>query len=385
MPLQPDRVRGRAVAGARPGPLAPRQRPRRAGPRALRRTAARQRGDAPRQQHPDRRERLGRAVGARRPGAAPVHPRGAGRGVRRPPPPRAARPRRHHDRVRAASGPAGGHVPRGRHLGQLPVGPARGALAGRPARPPVRGLGRRGGAGVEVPRGHLRAGVQRHRDRPVRQGAADPHRRSDDPVPRPSRGPQGSVRAARRDDVAPAATCGCGWPGTDPRPSGCAGGSPGTRASSGSARSPRTRSARGCGGPTSTARPSLRGESFGVVLLEAMAASTAIVASDLAGYRRVARPDQDAVLVPPGDAEALAGGAGVRCWPTGSGPRRWWSRARSGCWASPWTAWPTATWSSTSEPVRPGLSPQRAPLRRRISGGHPVAICAEVQSTWALP
>ena len=53
--------------------------------------------------------------------------------------------------------------------------------------------------------------------------------------------------------------------------------------------------------------PSLRGESFGVVLLEAMAASTAIVASDLAGYRRVARPDQDAVLVPPGDAEALAG------------------------------------------------------------------------------
>ena len=45
-----------------------------------------------------------------------------------------------------------------------------------------------------------------------------------------------------------------------------------------------------------------------MVLLEAMAASTAIVASDLGGYRRVARPDQDAVLVPPGDAEVLAGG-----------------------------------------------------------------------------
>ncbi|MBI2708558.1 MAG: glycosyltransferase family 4 protein [Actinobacteria bacterium] len=53
--------------------------------------------------------------------------------------------------------------------------------------------------------------------------------------------------------------------------------------------------------------PSLRGESFGVVLLEAMASSTPIVASDLAGYRRVARPDQDALLVPPGDAAALAG------------------------------------------------------------------------------
>jgi phosphatidylinositol alpha-mannosyltransferase len=53
--------------------------------------------------------------------------------------------------------------------------------------------------------------------------------------------------------------------------------------------------------------PSLRGESFGVVLLEAMAAGAAIVASDLSGYRLVARPDRDGLLVPPGDAEALAG------------------------------------------------------------------------------
>ncbi len=53
--------------------------------------------------------------------------------------------------------------------------------------------------------------------------------------------------------------------------------------------------------------PSLRGESFGVVLLEAMAAGTAVVASDLPGYRNVARPDHDALLVPPGDSQALAG------------------------------------------------------------------------------
>src|SRR5206468_813508 len=52
--------------------------------------------------------------------------------------------------------------------------------------------------------------------------------------------------------------------------------------------------------------PSLHGESFGVVLLEAMAAQTAIVASDIPGYARVARPDIDAVLVPPGDPVALA-------------------------------------------------------------------------------
>ena len=51
--------------------------------------------------------------------------------------------------------------------------------------------------------------------------------------------------------------------------------------------------------------PSLHGESFGV-LLEAMAAQTPIVASDLPGYRNVARAGLDGLLVPPGDARALA-------------------------------------------------------------------------------
>ena len=52
--------------------------------------------------------------------------------------------------------------------------------------------------------------------------------------------------------------------------------------------------------------PSLHGESFGVVLLEAMAAHTPVVASDLPGYANVARADRDGLLVPPGDAAALA-------------------------------------------------------------------------------
>jgi phosphatidylinositol alpha-mannosyltransferase len=52
--------------------------------------------------------------------------------------------------------------------------------------------------------------------------------------------------------------------------------------------------------------PSLRGESFGVVLLEAMAAQTPVVASDLDGYRNVARSGADAILVPPGDVRALS-------------------------------------------------------------------------------
>lgn len=54
--------------------------------------------------------------------------------------------------------------------------------------------------------------------------------------------------------------------------------------------------------------PSLHGESFGVVLLEALAAGAAVVASDLAGYRDVVRSGVDGLLVPPGDAAALASG-----------------------------------------------------------------------------
>jgi phosphatidylinositol alpha-mannosyltransferase len=52
--------------------------------------------------------------------------------------------------------------------------------------------------------------------------------------------------------------------------------------------------------------PSLHGESFGVVLIEAMAAGTAIVASGLDGYRNVATDELDAILVEPGDSEQLA-------------------------------------------------------------------------------
>jgi len=51
--------------------------------------------------------------------------------------------------------------------------------------------------------------------------------------------------------------------------------------------------------------PSLGGESFGVVLIEAMAAGTTVVASSLDGYRNVATNEVDSLLVPPGDASAL--------------------------------------------------------------------------------
>ncbi|MFM7062072.1 MAG: glycosyltransferase family 4 protein [Actinomycetes bacterium] len=56
--------------------------------------------------------------------------------------------------------------------------------------------------------------------------------------------------------------------------------------------------------------PSLGGESFGVILLEAMAAGTTVVASAIPGYAKVAAVDGEeaAVLVEPDDPAALADG-----------------------------------------------------------------------------
>ena len=51
--------------------------------------------------------------------------------------------------------------------------------------------------------------------------------------------------------------------------------------------------------------PSLRGESFGLVLVEAMAAGVPVVASRIPGYDEVV-PGDAGVLVPPGDPTALA-------------------------------------------------------------------------------
>jgi phosphatidyl-myo-inositol alpha-mannosyltransferase len=52
--------------------------------------------------------------------------------------------------------------------------------------------------------------------------------------------------------------------------------------------------------------PNTGGESFGIVLVEAMAAGTPVVASDLDAFRRVLRDGEAGRLVPVGDADALA-------------------------------------------------------------------------------
>jgi phosphatidylinositol alpha-mannosyltransferase len=52
--------------------------------------------------------------------------------------------------------------------------------------------------------------------------------------------------------------------------------------------------------------PSLGGESFGMVLTEAFAAGTTVIASDIAGYRDVVTDGVDGILVPPANPQALA-------------------------------------------------------------------------------
>jgi phosphatidyl-myo-inositol alpha-mannosyltransferase len=63
-------------------------------------------------------------------------------------------------------------------------------------------------------------------------------------------------------------------------------------------------------GATIFCTPATGQESFGIVLLEAMAAGACVLASDIPGYRNVGRHDVNAWMVPPDDAEAL--GAGLR-------------------------------------------------------------------------
>ena len=79
-----------------------------------------------------------------------------------------------------------------------------------------------------------------------------------------------------------------------------------TAASPCSARSPTTSKAAALAAADLLVAPSLGGESFGMVLTEAFAAGTPVVASDIPGYRDVVRDGVDGVLVPRGDATALA-------------------------------------------------------------------------------
>ncbi len=113
-----------------------------------------------------------------------------------------------------------------------------------------------------------------------------------------------STRSSASGAIAPSIGPSCGSRGRGPRPTSC--GSGACRACSGSVASPSPRRRRRLRAATVACFPSTEGESFGVVLLEAMAAGTAIVASDLSGYREVARVDREALLVEPGGPDGAA-------------------------------------------------------------------------------
>jgi phosphatidylinositol alpha-mannosyltransferase len=113
--------------------------------------------------------------------------------------------------------------------------------------------------------------------------------------------------------------------------------------------------------------PSLGGESFGMVLTEAFAAGTPVVASDIAGYRDVVRDGIDGVLVAPGDAQVLA--AALRdLW---AQPERRAEMSRAGAAGVERFAWPrvaTEILDAYHEAIATQNSRARSRTRRSGSG-----------------
>src|SRR5256714_3722096 len=105
--------------------------------------------------------------------------------------------------------------------------------------------------------------------------------------------------------------------------------------------------------------PSLGGESFGMVLTEAFACATPVVASDIPGYRDVMTAETG-VLVRPDDPRALA--QGVSRLPA-DGPRRPQVGARR-----PRRAPRGPRVATPAPPASPPATPPRAPARRSDAG-----------------
>ena len=95
--------------------------------------------------------------------------------------------------------------------------------------------------------------------------------------------------------------------------------------------------------------PSLSGESFGMILTEAFATGTPVIASGIAGYSDVVTHNHDGILVPPGDPQALAEEL-QRAHHEPERLARMGEAARRAPSATPGTPWPTRSWTSTSGP-----------------------------------
>ena len=204
--------------------------------------------------------------------------------------------------------PAGGDLP---HRADPLAVPGdvrqRAAAVPREAQRPDRGVAGRPQGDRRAPRRRRGGDPERRRGRrttPTRcRCPAIPRAGRHDRLHRPlRRAPQGHGRARRRARAAGRASgpsCGCWSPGgARPRSSApsCRRRSPSR--STCSARSARPTRPACCAASTSTARPNTGQESFGIILLEAMAAGTPIVASDLDAFRRVLHGGEVGRLLP---------------------------------------------------------------------------------------
>ena len=335
-------------------------------------------------------QRFGRPAVVRADLGDPGAPVAHHRPVRRP-----ARPRADHaepvDARRAVGArPGGGDVP---HRDDPLPGDGRGAgsaadRAGEDHRPD---RGQRAG-----PPGAGRAPRRRRLGDPQRgrrsRGSPTPNRwpgwpgRDGGARSASSAGSPSSARASRcwprRSSRSPPSGpgCGCWWPGRASATicSRCCR-SPCTTGSRSSARSPR-RTRRGCcAASTSTSRRTRGGESFGMILTEAMAAGTPIVASDLDAFRRVLDGGRAGLLFPIGDADGADEVARASCSTTrpggprtpprrpASSPRTTGRRSPSACWRS--TRWPSrrrrANRSTSTRPRRSSAPVAAAAAGRR--------------------
>ena len=204
---------GLARALRAPGPRGPR-------PRPLRRPAARRRRHPARQERADRGQRLGRPARPGPVGPAPHDPGPARRGLRRPPPARAARPRTVHDGPAVQARAHRRHVPRRRRERRLQAhggrDPRRSPAASTCAAPCPRTPGR-------WPRARSRRALTSCSSTASRSSRfagrrAVAHRRADHLLPRSPRAPQGPRRAARGDGRPAPATSACGSAATGRRP-----------------------------------------------------------------------------------------------------------------------------------------------------------------------
>ena len=105
--------------------------------------------------------------------------------------------------------------------------------------------------------------------------------------------------------------------------------------------------------------PSLAGESFGMVLIEAFAAGTPVVASHIAGYSDVVTNGVDGILVPPADPQALAEELQI-LWHE---PERMRAMGEAGRKSAERYAWPRIA-EEVAEVYQQAMEPKPAPVMK---------------------